>query len=386
MVPAFVDEKQMVADEIYCPPHLFHDSIREMLVEFDFRKGERGTFTSALDLFHEWVPFAVNFVERRGTHRESFKRIGAEKRGFELFSCFRAALGRVIRFCFLELKDGEPAYFRDLANVVKHGTLYGMISQKVRCIQLLEERTSATKQRGKEFEQKALNDPKVAAIKKYRSELRASQHLEKAEKASKTRLGWRYIDEFVGDLKCAPTLLALGVYPDGKELSESMGAFAAARSYLCSPKEGNGGPSSGLNPISMSDSSVTGLFVGDGSTPRTAAMFAFRTAWRCISVDPAMRVDNTAWGRGEVDRLKVHSKRIEDVQVNCDGPLVIIMFHAHVSVDMIMDSFRAKGGVALVTCPCCNWDRHQERFLGERPDVEYEDHGISSAKRTMRVW
>lgn len=67
----------------------------------------------------------------------------------------------------------------------------------------------------------------------------------------------RYIDEFVAHLKCAPKLLELGLYPDGKELSESMATFDAARRYLfreCAADV----------LLDVSDSSTVGVFVGDG--------------------------------------------------------------------------------------------------------------------------
>ncbi|KUF99151.1 Histone-lysine N-methyltransferase [Phytophthora nicotianae] len=91
----------------------------------------------------------------------------------------------------------------------------------------------------------------------------------------------RYLNEFVGKLHCAPALLQHGLFPDAKEVTESMALFNAVRRYI-EPK--NKGES--LKENGKHDGIVV---VGDGNTPRTAAMFAFRMrGWKCYSVDPAM--------------------------------------------------------------------------------------------------
>ena len=57
---------------------------------------------------------------------------------------------------------------------------------------------------------------------------------------------------------------------NAKELSESFACFNAARVHLA-------------ETFLPSDPHVTLLAIGDGLTPRTAALFAFRTAWRSSS-------------------------------------------------------------------------------------------------------
>ncbi|RLO11996.1 hypothetical protein DYB28_001160 [Aphanomyces astaci] len=94
------------------------------------------------------------------------------------------------------------------------------------------------------------------------------------------KLSLRYLDEFVGDLTCSAQMLAWGLFPDAKEVSETMGVFNAVRKLGLHEKD--------TAPPGVHDGIV---IVGDGVTPRTAAMFAYRTkGWTCYSVDPIMKV------------------------------------------------------------------------------------------------
>jgi hypothetical protein len=81
-----------------------------------------------------------------------------------------------------------------------------------------------------------------------------------------------YMDEFIR-LSCAPELLQLRVFPDAKEISESMGALDAVRRNC--------------NFIFNEDDLV--ICVRDGSTPRTATLFALMTNMQIVSIDPALR-------------------------------------------------------------------------------------------------
>ena len=73
---------------------------------------------------------------------------------------------------------------------------------------------------------------------------------------------FRHAEEF-WRLRCAPDLLLSGLFPNMKEITESMAAFAAAHRWA--PKLG----------LSLSDPGVAVAVVGDGSTPRTAALAAY---------------------------------------------------------------------------------------------------------------
>ena len=103
---------------------------------------------------------------------------------------------------------------------------------------------------------------------------------------------------------------------NAKELSESFGCFNAARTQLsehfkpddprcfgwskCNVLQWSGMCAEGaesadthLPPLPMPHS-VLLVAVGDGLTPRTAALFAFRTQWTCVAINPLM-VEPEAW-------------------------------------------------------------------------------------------
>ena len=92
------------------------------------------------------------------------------------------------------------------------------------------------------------------------------------------------VDDFLFGFKCAPTLLAMGLFPSTKEISESMGAYHAYRKFFRDwlPKN------------------CAIVVVGDGVCPRTAGLFAFgcaeRRSRKYYSVDPILRVvEKNAW-------------------------------------------------------------------------------------------
>lgn len=176
----------------------------------------------------------------------------------------------------------------------------------------------------------------------------------------------RHVAEYLS-LKRMPDLHAAGIYPNAKEVTESMAAYAAVREHV---------------PVSLGDRNVTLVAVGDGSTPRTAAMFAVRSAWRCCSVDP--RAQARPWlgsMRRPIERLEVHRARIEDVEICADGPVVIAAVHSHATLDATLGSIRAPI-VHVVAIPCC-----VPMTVGDvEPDESYDDPHCWSAKRRVLVW
>lgn len=175
----------------------------------------------------------------------------------------------------------------------------------------------------------------------------------------------RYLDAFV-TATCGPDLLALGLFPNAKEITESWAAFAAVRRYL-------GGD------YPFDDPNLTVVCVGDGTTPRTAAMFAFRTAWRCYSVDPLLRAD-PRWGR--IQRLTVLPIRIEAMRVVPPAAALLVAVHSHADLTAARAAIQAER-VAVIALPCCV---PQIVGLGVPPDVVYEDWGIWSPERTVKIW
>lgn len=175
------------------------------------------------------------------------------------------------------------------------------------------------------------------------------------------RSSLRYVSELF-QLKCGPDLLALNVFPNLKEVTESFGAFNAVRNHL--------------KDWDLGDRSITCVAVGDGATPRTGATFAFRTRWECVSIDPLMRPE---WTRERVERLSPSNSRIEDHLVVADRVLVVAV-HSHARLPATLRSIVADR-IAVVAIPCC-----VELELPAPPDVEYQDFGILSPERTVRVW
>ncbi|RHY07829.1 hypothetical protein DYB36_000565 [Aphanomyces astaci] len=151
------------------------------------------------------------------------------------------------------------------------------------------------------------------------------------------KLSLRYLDEFVGDLTCSAQMLAWGLFPDAKEVSETMGVFNAVRKLGLHEKD--------IAPRGVHDGIV---IVGDGVTPRTAAMFAYRTkGWTCYSVDPIMKVST----------IRIRLRKA-----------IVVLVHAHVTIEQAMVAIDATEVVAVLTLP---W----------HPDIVYDDLSILSVHR-----
>ncbi|KAF0757834.1 hypothetical protein AaE_004135 [Aphanomyces astaci] len=175
------------------------------------------------------------------------------------------------------------------------------------------------------------------------------------------KLSLRYLDEFVGDLTCSAQMLAWGLFPDAKEVSETMGVFNAVRKLGLHEKD--------TAPPGVHDGIV---IVGDGVTPRTAAMFAYRTkGWTCYSVDPIMKVSTSdaqvPWDGGALANVVSVCDKIENIRIRLRKAIVVLV-HAHVTIEQAMVAIDATEVVAVLTLPWyinspCNWYGRQERYL-----------------------
>ncbi len=175
----------------------------------------------------------------------------------------------------------------------------------------------------------------------------------------------RYLEEFVM-LKSAPDLLAMKLYPNAKEITEAMGMFHAAvpggQMKLCGLKH-------------------TALVIGDGNTPRLAAMLAFRTNWDVVSVDP--RFKKFSWDK--IDRLTTFVGTIEELGVvDCKGmPAILFYPHSHASFEAGVKAMANYSSLKLVAMPCCvpvpdSWmcRRH----------IAYRDKNVTSEKNMIHIW
>ena len=177
----------------------------------------------------------------------------------------------------------------------------------------------------------------------------------------------RYLDQMVR-LHCAPDLIALKLFPNAKEVTESFAAYNAMLDHLSS---------GGLRP---GEEEITGIFPGDGQTPRTGATFAFRTAWECISIDPRM---SPSWvtGRRKVDRLVARRLRMEEMSVLCRTFAVVVAVHSHAPLPAAVRAALNAEEVAIVAIPCC-----KQQALAIPPDIRYRDDGILSPCNEVLVW
>ena len=83
----------------------------------------------------------------------------------------------------------------------------------------------------------------------------------------------RFLDTFLR-WDCGRLLLAMGLFPNSQEITESMACVETIREKLPDVRTASG--------------DVVVVVIGDGRTPRTAALLAMRTKWQVISVDPAL--------------------------------------------------------------------------------------------------
>lgn len=172
----------------------------------------------------------------------------------------------------------------------------------------------------------------------------------------------RYINEFIR-LTSAPDILKRDIFPDAKEISESMSAYNAVRNYQ--------------DDFPLDDRDTKLISVGDGSTPRTATLFAFMSAWDCHSIDPNLKEHQDYPG---VDRLTLHKKKVEHFSISADTA-VLVAVHSHANLDNAVNSIKADK-MLVVAIPCCI----KQEISGEEPIEEYADWGNFSPKRNVKIW
>jgi hypothetical protein len=171
----------------------------------------------------------------------------------------------------------------------------------------------------------------------------------------------RWIDEFI-KLNASPELIHL--YPDSKEITESMATFGAIR------KERD------LYPDILSDHKVLCVVPGDGVLPRTGALAAYRTKWEVHSVDPRMRLYNRT-----VNHLTCHTKKIEECDFSTNHIAIILSTHSHVELDTVIEHVKAPRYV-VVACECCV----KMNITGVEPRCVWRDSGVFGHCNLMKMW
>jgi hypothetical protein len=139
-------------------------------------------------------------------------------------------------------------------------------------------------------------------------------------------------------------------------------------------------------------------------------MFAFRLRhWKCFSIDPAMEVQSSeVWrnlrhhyghydpantpscfttqrsrGWASIANLVVIRNKIENVRISLRRAIVVLV-HAHVTLEQALGAVDADQVVGVVTMPCCNWYSRQEQLFGRHPNLVYDDFSILSDHREVR--
>lgn len=187
-----------------------------------------------------------------------------------------------------------------------------------------------------------------------------------------------YVDMFL-KWRCSRPLLEMGLFPDSKEIMESVACMEAVRTHL-------------KDVLSFSDVNITCAVIGDGARPRTAALACFLTKWRrVISVDPGLKASEQS-----IHRLELRAKKIQDTVVDVDprdSSIVLILPHAHVCPNVALAclqfpaqaSLRPLPRIVVVQLPCCDYEYH-DRCVEMPPDHEYSDMAIGSSRRLVRIW
>ncbi len=181
----------------------------------------------------------------------------------------------------------------------------------------------------------------------------------------------RYMDEFVL-MDCGVDLHELKLFPNAKEITESFAMFNAYRKHLLWSLK--------------SERGVMVIVIGDGSTPRTAATFAFRTKHYCVSIDPKLNLDKCDLSR--IRQLRVLPFEIQNNVVKSylntdlgdDDAALIVLPHSHAPAQEVLKATESFKRRAIISMDCC-----QENDFGT-PDIEYDDWGVWSPKRTIKIW
>jgi hypothetical protein len=169
----------------------------------------------------------------------------------------------------------------------------------------------------------------------------------------------KYISEFLR-LDCAVDILRSDLFPNGKEITETMAIYDAVRKHP---------------DFDQTDEDITMVSVGDGSTPRTAGFFAYMTHWQCISVDPQLKD-----GFDDIQQLDLRPTRIQDTEVEADR-VVLTAVHSHADLQESIDAVEAEE-ILVVAMPCCE----TLELENQEPDKEYADWGCFSPQRTIKIY
>ena len=151
---------------------------------------------------------------------------------------------------------------------------------------------------------------------------------------------YRYLNSFIDSERSASDMIRLKLFPNVKEITESMGALRAA----------------------------TNALGGDRS----------RARWDCWSIDPALG-DKARWL--ELERVRLCRTFSQNVPIPAfAGVTVVLAVHSHAPLREFW--LRVGAPKLCVAIPCCV---HDWRDMPSA-DEDYDDQAILSKCRRVMVW
>lgn len=162
------------------------------------------------------------------------------------------------------------------------------------------------------------------------------------------------------------------LFPNIKEITESMSFIYLFEKYLYKWDK-----SLYKNP------DVTVIVVGDGKTPRTAALINFLTPYKTISIDPEMD-DSKDWSY--ISNLTTYKGKFEDwiekvyIPSIYFGKRPVIILYPHSHAPIILTERIHSGKKWVIKLECCTKDKLST------PCFMYQDKYIMSPKNTFYIW
>lgn len=192
-----------------------------------------------------------------------------------------------------------------------------------------------------------------------------------------------YLNHFFS-LNCAPDILPFFTNNHrnaAKEVTESFAMWRAAVDILKLDPKGN----------------TTVIVIGDGTRPRTAAVFSHLTQWDCVSVDPLM--DLNWFTEYEKQREKIgcplvrlvpYRRKAMDFEVDCEtARCLLVLPHSHASLTEALTSPINYSQLDVIAMPCCkNIEQKylEKKFALEHNLFTYVDTNVWSPKNTVHIW
>lgn len=177
----------------------------------------------------------------------------------------------------------------------------------------------------------------------------------------------KYLQRFIS-LNSASLMLEHKLFPSSntlKEIAESMAMFYAVEQKIMKWDE----------TIQRTDPNVNIVVVGDGTKPRTAALFALMTKWNCISIDPAF-----SQLEYPIKRLSLYKDVMENLNFHFENETTIIILpHSHASVEQSWYRIRSTRKW-LVKMECCTHDKL------DLPAYFYKDKYAITPANEVYIW